>query len=191
MKTDYVNSAMYNRLYMIMQYPNALALRVCLETGMRIGDVLAMTKYSLQGRTIRFTAQKTGKKCKKVISQDLANRLREIQGKEFIFTGRFGDKPRSRQTVWKDIKKASKIIGAKQNIGAHSARKTYAVEMLHKDGLKAVQRELQHDSPTTTMVYAFSDMLTNTDKAENECVELSESTIEKIADSVVRKLGNN
>lgn len=142
-----------------MQYENALALRVSLETGMRIGDVLNLEKNSLRGRTIEFTAQKTGKKAKKVISKDLAKRLNQVSGKRWIFEGRYGDKPRCRQTVWKDVKKACKELHITENVGCHSARKTYAVDELHKHGLPSVQKELQHDRLSTTMLYAFSDLL--------------------------------
>lgn len=143
-----------------MQYENALALRVSLETGMRIGDVLYLEKNQLQGRTITFTAQKTGKSAKKVISVDLAKRLRQVSGKRWIFEGRHGDKPRCRQTVWKDVKKACKELHVTENVGCHSARKTYAVEEFHEHGLPTVQKELQHDRLGTTMLYAFSDLLT-------------------------------
>lgn len=160
MRTDYIKPSVYKKIYPIMQYENALALRTSLETGMRIGDVLDLEKNQLQGRRISFTAQKTGKSAKKVISVDLAKRLRQVSGKRFIFEGRYGDKPRCRQTVWKDVKKACKELHITENVGCHSARKTYAVEELHEHGLPTVQKELQHDRLSTTMLYAFSDLLT-------------------------------
>lgn len=169
-----------------MQYENALALRLSLETGMRIGDVLSLTKDQLNGQTIIFTAQKTGKKDKKVISVDLAKRLKQISGKEFIFEGRFGDKPRTRGAVWKDVKKASKILRLTENVGCHSARKTYAVELYKNKGIGTVQKELQHDNMDTTMTYAFADLLTSHDVSEGE-IETDELS-EKIAEKVIKKL---
>lgn len=160
MRTDYIKPSAYKKIYPIMQYENALALRTSLETGMRIGDVLDLEKNQLQGRRISFTAQKTGKSAKKVISVDLAKRLRQVSGSRWIFEGRYGDKPRRRQTVWKDVKKACKELRITENVGCHSARKTYAVEELHEHGLPTVQKELQHDRLSTTMLYAFSDLLT-------------------------------
>lgn len=160
MRTDYIKPSAYKKIYPIMQYENALALRTSLETGMRIGDVLYLEKNQLQGRTINFTAQKTGKPAKKIISVDLSKRLRQVSGSRWIFEGRYGDKPRRRQTVWKDVKKACKELHITENVGCHSARKTYAVEELHEHGLPTVQKELQHDRLSTTMLYAFSDLLT-------------------------------
>lgn len=208
MKADYIKPSVYGKLYMIMQYENALALRTSLETGMRIGDVLSLEKHQLVGRTITFIADKTDKQGEKVISADLAKRLKQISGKKWIFTGRFGEKPRVRSTVWKDVKKASKLIGLEENASCHSARKTYAVDLFHSDGIGAVKRELQHDRLDTSMLYAFSDLLVGkggkTAKRGTEPAELvsgggvaerqiagfDDSRIEKLADLVATKVVN-
>ncbi len=149
-----------------MQYENALALRLSLETGLRVGDCLALTPKDIDGQTITFTAQKTGKRGKKKISADLARRLQKISDKNFVFVGRFGDKPRTRQAVWKDVKRAAKAAGIKdKNMSVHSARKTYAVEDLHENGFKHTQKELQHERAETTMLYAYSDILFGGEKS--------------------------
>ncbi len=174
MRTDYIKPSVYRKIYPIMNYENALALRCSLETGMRIGDVLALEKKQLDGRTVTYTAQKTGKKDKKIISADLAKRLKQISGNKWIFEGRFGDKPRCRQTVWKDVKRAAKRLKISENVGCHSARKTYAVSEFQDKGLLTVQKELQHDRADTTMLYAFSNLLTA--NADNS--HFSENNIE-------------
>lgn len=143
-----------------MQYKNALALRVSLETGLRIDDVLKLAPNDLKGRTIKGKAEKTGKPFKKVLSKDLANRLKEIGDSRFIFTHRTDPKKhRTRQAVWKDVKKAAKLLKLSGNIAPHSARKTYAVELFQDSGLKEVSKELQHDRTDTTILYAFADLL--------------------------------
>lgn len=143
-----------------MQYKNALALRVSLETGLRIDDVLALRRQQLQKRTLYGFAKKTKKSFRKVISQDLANRLKEIQGLYYIFEGRLDPKKhRTRQAVWKDVKKAASILEINGNIAPHSARKTYAVEKFRDGGIATVKRELQHNDISTTMLYAFADYL--------------------------------
>lgn len=150
-----------------MQYENSLALRTSLETGWRIGDVLNLTLEQIQGRTIRIVAQKTGKPDKKVVSADLAKRLKQISGKKFVFEGRFGDKPRTRQAVWKDIKRSAKQLNLNGNISCHSARKTYAVEDFKDGGLAQVQKDLQHSDVNTTMLYAFADLIDKTPAMKN------------------------
>jgi integrase len=167
MRTDYINSDLYHKIYLRMSYENALALRTSLETGMRIGDVLALRVENLKGRTITYTAQKTGKRGKSVVSVDLANRLRKIAGKRFLFEGRSGDKPRTRQAVWKDVKQATRGMFT-ENVAPHSARKTFAVEDFRTHGFTHTQKALQHDSSGTTMLYAFADMLTNKKSAPQD-----------------------
>lgn len=187
MKTSYLRPEIYNKIYGIMQYKNVLALRVSLETGLRIDDVLKIKKSDLKGRTIRGISEKTKKPFKKVISKDLANRLTEISGKIFIFEHRLKvDKHRTRQAVWKDLKKASKVLGLKGNIAPHSARKTYAVELFKDSGLDKVQKELQHDNTSTTMIYAFADLLSN-DKTNVPYFDF-ELFAEMVADKVSRKI---
>lgn len=41
-----------------MEYENALALRLSLETGLRIGDCLALRPEDIDGCVISYTAQK-------------------------------------------------------------------------------------------------------------------------------------
>lgn len=160
MRTDYLNPDLYNRLYSVMTYENVLALRISLETGLRIDDVLSLRGEQLIGRTIRGVAEKTGKPFKKVISADLAKRLHQIGRIGYIFPHR--TKPgehRTRQAVWANMKKAADVMGVQLNAAPHSARKTYAVEVFRDRGLEAAQKELQHDRMSTTMLYAFSNMI--------------------------------
>lgn len=185
MKTDYIKPSTYNKIYHLMQYENALALRLSLETGLRIGDALSLKPDDLEGCSVRYTAQKTGKSGKKTISADLAKRLRHISDKHFVFPGRSGDKPRTRQAVWADVKKACKRLGIKENVGCHSARKTYAVELFHEEGLPKVQKELQHDRGDTTMLYAFADVLTGKEPTRGIDYEtLSDMVAEKVVQEV-------
>lgn len=191
MRADYIKPSVYTRIYHLMQYENAVALRLSLETGLRIGDCLALTPEQLDGQTITYTAQKTGKRGKKKISADLAKRLRKISGKKFIFEGRNGDKPRTRQAVWKDVKKASRIAKIDDNFTPHSARKTYAVEQFHNKGFSEVQKELQHDKAETTMLYAYSDILFrkngNSEFTTHYSAEIAEKTLE-IVEKIAKKL---
>lgn len=153
----------YKKLFVFMGYENTLVLRVSLETGLRIGDILKMQIGDLRGRTITYTAEKTGKRGRAVITADLAKRLKQVAGEKYIFPKR-GDPNghRARQTVWKDVKKAAKSLRAVgvvkgENISPHSARKTFAVEDAERFGLRHTQRMLQHRDKNTTKMYAFSD----------------------------------
>lgn len=169
MRTFYLNPTVYNKMYAVMQYKNSLALRVSLETGLRIDDVLSLTPRQLNKRTLIGIASKTKKPYKRVLSVDLSKRLKEIQGRYFIFEGRNSEKKhRTRQAVWKDVKKAAKILEIDGNIAPHSARKTYAVEQFKDGGLAVVKKNLQHKDISTTMLYAFADYLDEVPNAVND-----------------------
>lgn len=159
MRSQYLDKTKYNKLYSVMQYDNVLALRVALETGMRIGDVLALRTSDLRARTITYTAQKTGKSDRKVIDKQLADELRRNSHNGYLFPGRSGKKSRTRQTVYTDLRKACDTLGVSEHITPHSTRKTMAVDYFHEHGLEATQAALQHDRSDTTMLYAFADLL--------------------------------
>ena len=189
MRTDYLNPQLYNRLYAVMTYDNVLAMRIALETGLRIDDVLSLRYEQIKGRTVRGTAEKTGKEFKKVLSADLAKRLQLEKGKKgYIFPHR--TKPnahRTRQAVWANMKKAADIMGVKLNAAPHSARKTYAVEVFKDKGINAAQKELQHDRISTTMIYAFSNLLTENER-KNDGLCISGEEIEHFADLIAEKV---
>lgn len=190
MRTDYLNPQLYNKLYSCMTYDNVLALRVSLETGLRIDDVLSLRASQLVRRTICGTAEKTDKPYKKTISADLAKRLAALTPNKggYIFAHRLDPmKHRTRQAVWANMKKAAALMGVKMNAAPHSARKTYAVEMFRDKGLEQTQRELQHDRISTTMLYAFSNMLCGAECNTQDVADM-DTFAEIIAEKVAKKL---
>lgn len=193
MKSMYLTPNLYNKLYSHMTYDNVLAIRVSLETGMRIDDVLSLKRCNLIGRKICYTAEKTGKPDKKPISQGLLymlyKNLDTDRLDEYIFKHRLNPKKhRTRQAVWKNLKKACGEVGLERNVTPHSARKSYAVELFKDKGLKITQQELQHDNASTTMIYAFSDLLCN-DGERNKINDIDfDSLCETIAERTVELL---
>lgn len=92
------------------------------------------------------------------------------------------------------MKKAAKVLGIELNAAPHSARKTYAVEVFKDKGLGAAQKELQHDRVSTTMLYAFSDMLSSNSTKNNKSVVNTtdlELFADLVAEKVVKKLEKN
>ncbi len=187
MKSEWLSPAAFERLFDFMQYENIVAMRVSLETGLRIGDVLELRRRDIIGCKIRYKAQKTGKEGVKTISKELKRRLDAIMphsDDEYIFRGRRGGH-RTRQAVWQDIRKACRKAGLDVHVSPHSARKAYAVRIRDEQGLEAAQRELQHDKLSTTMLYAFSDLAIKKDCAE---APNWDRVAELIADRVIEKL---
>ena len=163
MRADYADKRLYKALFAHMTYDNALALRTSLETGLRIGDVLALRPTDIRGRTIYYKASKTGKRGRCTVTKDLADRLRRAAGSVYVFESRTdANKHRSRQAVWRDVKRAAAALRAAgllddRNLSVHSARKTFAVDDMERHRLRHTQRALQHRDKSTTKLYALSD----------------------------------
>ena len=138
---------------------NRLVAQVCLHTGLRLGDVLSLRPQQLAGH-FWLTESKTGKRRQVGLPMPLLAQLRAQAGEDWVFPGRNPAKHRTRQAVWADVKRAARAFRLPQNVGPHSFRKVYAVELLRKYGdLERVRRALNHGSYTTTMVYAMADRL--------------------------------
>ena len=90
--------------------------------------------------------------------EPLLSELKAQAGEHWVFPGRDPRNHRTRQAVWKDMKRAAKAFRLPANIGPHSARKVYAVELRNKYGdIDRVRRALNHDSEVVTLIYAMAD----------------------------------
>lgn len=136
---------------------NRLVMRTALTTGLRISDVLALKTEQLKPH-FWVTEQKTGKRRQVGLPEPLLSDIKKQAGKVWAFPGRDGKKPRTRQAVWKDVKRAAEAFRLPQNVGPHSARKVYAVELMEKYGdIARVQKALNHSHQAVTLIYAMAD----------------------------------
>ena len=146
-----------------LQPENRLACEISLATGLRINDVLALTPQKVKKQRFTIREEKTGKTRTVRLPKELMSRCISCSGQHYIFEGRLnGRTHRTRQAVFKDLKKACANFGVKQHISPHSLRKIYAVEEYARSGgnLKKVQRLLNHENEAVTMLYAMADGLT-------------------------------
>ena len=145
--------------------PNRLALEISLATGLRISDVLGLrtdkVKESKDGR-LSVRQLKTGKITRVRLPNELRDRALSLCGRLYVFEHRHDpERHRTRQAVYKDIKRAARLFRMPGNIAPHTARKAFAVEAYKRTGeLVRVQKLLQHDSEAVTMLYAMADVLT-------------------------------
>ena len=92
------------------------------------------------------------------IPKPLLEHVFEQAGPVWAFPGSKPGQHKTRQAVWKDVKRAAKAFRLEQNVGPHSARKVYAVDLLHKYGdIDRVRRALNHSSESVTLIYAMAD----------------------------------
>ncbi|MBR4427819.1 MAG: tyrosine-type recombinase/integrase [Clostridia bacterium] len=138
---------------------NRLIMRVCLHTGLRVGDVLKLKTEQIKPR-FWITESKTGKRRLVGLPGPLLAELRRQAGPVYVFTGRGGRGRRTRQAVWKDVKRAAKAFRLPQNVAPHSFRKVYAVRLMEDcRNIDKVRRALNHGSMATTMIYVMAGEL--------------------------------
>lgn len=159
MRTEYLLEREVERVLAALMPSNRLVMRVCLHTGLRIGDVLALRSEQLASR-MWVTEAKTGKRKQVGLPGPLLDDLKAHAGPVFVFPSRCNPNAhRTRQTVWKDVKRAAKAFRLPQNVAPHSFRKVYAVELLNRYGdLERVRRALNHSSDLVTVIYAMADV---------------------------------
>ena len=157
MRTEYLFEKEVDNVLAVLTAKNALVMRVALHTGLRVSDVLALRTEQLAPR-FWVTESKTGKRRQVGLPQPLLSDLEKQAGEVWVFPGRNGRKPRTRQAVWKDVKRAAKALRLPQNVAPHSARKVFAVDLLQKYGdFERVRRALNHGSTAVTLIYALAD----------------------------------
>ena len=157
MRTEYLIEKEVERVLDLLTYENRLVLRVLLHTGLRISDALSLRPEQLRPN-FWITEQKTGKRKQVGLPGPLLEDLREAAGEYWVFPGSDPRKHRTRQAVWKDVKRAAAALRLTQNAAPHSARKVYAVELLHKYGdIEKVRRALNHGGLEVTLIYALAD----------------------------------
>lgn len=135
---------------------NELVCRVCLHTGLRVGDVLSLKTDQLKPQ-FWIVERKTGKRRRVNLPGPLLKKVKVQAGPEWAFPGRKPGTHRTRQAVWADVKRASKAFRLRQNVAPHSFRKVYAVNLMRQCGnIKQVQRALNHSDQATTMIYILA-----------------------------------
>ena len=132
-----------------------------LATGLRISDVVELQRKEVK-TNFTISEKKTGKRRRVRLPADLvAEVLQTSEGSPWAFPSpRDPQRHRTRQAVWKDIKRAQRAFRLNVNAAPHSMRKVYAVELMHKYGdIDRVRRALNHDHYDTTILYALADQL--------------------------------
>lgn len=161
-RAEYIDRAMLEHVLAALMPANALAIEVSAHTGLRIGDVLALKTADLK-RRMSVREEKTGKRRRVYLPAELLDRLIAQAGKIWVFEGRTDyRRHRTRQAVWKDLRRAAEAFRLVEHVSPHTARKVYAVEQYQESGgdLEAVQRRLLHSDPAVTAIYAMADALT-------------------------------
>lgn len=162
MRSDYVDEEAFNHVLAALTPENRLAIEVSLRYGMRIGDVLSMKTKEVEKGAFTYKEEKTGKSRRIRLCPSLQQRLLQRSGRIYCFEGRLSRTcHRTRQAVYKDIRRAARAFRLKPHVSPHTARKIYAVNSFRRYGsVEHVQKLLNHSSEAVTMVYVLADALT-------------------------------
>lgn len=148
MRTRAITTGEYRALLRAVPLRTQIALRIMADTGLRVGDVLALTVGQI-GRTIIIRERKTGhKRTVHLTARTLAACRAYAAGRpaaaRLIAC--------NRSTIYRDIRRAADRRGW-EHVSAHSLRKYYATRYCRRHGLAATQAELQHRDTITTLIY--------------------------------------
>ena len=139
--------------------PNRLACKIALATGLRISDVLLLRRSQMSAERFSVQEKKTGKRRIVHLPKQLRQAALAQSGAIYLFPHRLsGLKPRTRQAVWKDLRRAQRLLRLPRGIGTHSMRKSYAKRLLDSgEPLSKIQKRLLHSSDTITAIYAMAE----------------------------------
>lgn len=165
MRSEWVPTKELEHILAALMPTNALICEVSMATGLRIGDVLKLKPWQVNPDRERFTIkeEKTGKSRLVYLPKKLRESVFSQCGKYWCFENRVDPKKhRTRQAVFKDLRRAAKAFRIKNHLSPHSFRKVFAVNYYNKSGcnLEKVKKLLNHSSEAVTMIYALADVMT-------------------------------
>lgn len=137
------------------EYRNYLLVTTCLNTALRICDVLSLRWCDVLNNGnikehISITEKKTGKKTMIKINKSIKSALKLYINKEgirseFIFHNKSGN-PISRTYAFKIIKNGGRAIGLDYDISCHSLRKTFGYHAWKKGTQPAILMQIYNHS---------------------------------------------
>lgn len=147
MRTKGLTDRQLKLLCSALPWRDSLAMRIMRQTGLRVSDLLRLKKVDI-ARKMTVKEQKTGKTRTVYLTAALV--------KECALYASMHRGVRlfncNRSTIYRSVHRTALAFGW-ENISAHSARKSFARAYCKKHGIEATQRELQHESLSTTLIY--------------------------------------
>lgn len=160
---DYIPPESFEILLKALMPENRLALQVSLATGLRIDDVLHLKTEQLKKERFTLKEMKTSKRRRVRIPKALREECLRYAGRYYVFEHRLDqNKPRTRQAVYKDLKRACELFRVNGlQISPHTARKIYSVNLYDRLGsVDKVRDAMNHRDASTTEIYCNSDIKT-------------------------------
>lgn len=161
MRSEWIPKGEMVHILAALSPQNRLACEISLATGLRINDVLSLKPDQAKAGRFTIREQKTGKTRRVRLPVDLQTRAMLLMGQHWVFEGRCnGKQHRTRQAVYKDLRRAAALFNCKKHVSPHSLRKVYAVDEFERTGsLERVRKLLNHDSEAVTVLYALANIV--------------------------------
>lgn len=151
----------------ITQLRDAALLVFLFSTGLRVSELIALTKDRIRTDSNQLTVIGKGRKIRSTfITREALEKLEEYRtartdSSEFVFVSHAKNRPPSylsRNAVEDIVKKYKTLCGIDKKITPHTIRHSFATQLLKKwADIRSVQALLGHASITTTQIYTHVD----------------------------------
>lgn len=152
---------------LILQYRDASLLAFLFSTGLRVSELIALTKDHIRSDSNQITIIGKGRKMRSTfITRDAFEKLEEYRAMRtdslpFVFVSHTKNRPSmalSRNAVENIVRKYTLLCGISKKITPHTIRHSFATQLLKKGAdIRAVQALLGHSSIQTTQIYTHVD----------------------------------
>lgn len=129
-----------------------------INTGLRVSDLLRLKAKDVKNKKKLIVKEGKTDKPRTIhlhnIYDELNAYINTLQGTEWLFPSRKGDKPISRIQAYRQLNKAAEMCDITEGIGTHTMRKTFGYWYYKQTkDIATLQRILNHSHPEITMRY--------------------------------------
>lgn len=129
-----------------------------INTGLRVSDLLRLKIADIKGKKKIVVKEGKTEKPRTIhltnINKELNDYIDTLEGTEWLFPSRKGDKPISRIQAYRQLNKASDMVDIPDGIGTHTMRKTFGYWYYKQTkDIATLQIILNHSHPEITLRY--------------------------------------
>lgn len=129
-----------------------------INTGLRVSDLLKLKISDVKGKKkITVKEGKTEKKREIVLANiydELNAYINTLEGTEWLFPSRKGNKPITRIQAYRQLNKAAEMVDMSDGIGTHTMRKTFGYWFYKQTkDIATLQKIFNHSSQEITLRY--------------------------------------
>ncbi|MFS0621787.1 site-specific integrase [Priestia megaterium] len=129
-----------------------------INTGLRVSDLLNLKISDIKGKKKLNVKEGKTKKARTIhlanIYETLNSYIETLEGTEWLFPSRKGNKPISRIQAYRQLNKAAEMVDMPDGIGTHTMRKTFGYWYYKRTmNVAKLQMILNHSHPEVTLKY--------------------------------------